>query len=143
MSDISTLSHEYEANALFADEINSLVLLLKKHAVRPESVDFHEVQKARETLRALLEPIHAALKSELAHTTLSIENRMTIPSEVVDKLYEEFKNKLHYFIDDLQEVADKLQKDAKIDVKSTILLDMICDVTDGVASNAFRRLWRR
>lgn len=145
MSDISTLSHEYEANALFADEMNTLVLILKKHSLRPNNADLHAVQESKEKLGTLLDGLLAALKPEIVRTTsaTSVENRTTVPAEVLERISEQFKNTLPYFLDDIQGVAAKLQRDAEIDPKGLVLLDTLCDVTDGVASNAFRRLWRR
>ena len=142
MSDISTLSHEYEANALFADEMNTLVLMLKKHSLRPNSVDLRAVQESKEKLGTLLDGLLAALKPGIVQTT-SVENRTTVPAEVLERIYEQFKHTLPYFLDDIQGVAAKLQRDTEIDQKGLGLLDTLCDVTDGVASNAFRRLWRR
>lgn len=142
MSDISTLSHEYETNALFADEMNTLVLTLKKHFLRPDRNDLKKVQESREKLIGLLEGIFAGLKSDIDQA-LAPKKQIAVPAEVLERIYNQFKHTLPYFLADIQSVADKLRQDAKIDQKALDLLDTLCDVTDGVASNAFRRLWRR
>ncbi len=141
MSDISTLSHEYESNAQFADEMNTLVLTLKKQSLRPESVDLGVAHESREKLSSLLSELLLALKSDFAKTTTS--EQIAVPSEVLERINDQFKNTFQYFLEDVQEAAEKLRENAKIDQKDFILLDQICDVTDGVASNAFRKLWRR
>jgi hypothetical protein len=143
MSNVSSLSHEYEANALFAEEINTLVLLLKKHVLRPGSIDAQTVQETKNKLVTLLDGMLAVLKSEDLHTTGTAETRTAVPPEVLEKIYEQYKNKLQYFLEDLQETTKRLRADKRVDNKGINLLDELCDVTDGVASNAFRRLWRR
>lgn len=143
MSDISTLSHEYEANALFADEMNTLVLTLKKHSLRPDINDLRKVQEAREKLIGLLEGIFIALKSDVSQAVVPSEKQIAVPAEVLDRIYNQFKHKLPYFLDDIKGIADKLRRNDELDQKALDLLDTLCDVTDGVASNAFRRLWRR
>lgn len=143
MSDISTLSHEYESNAQFADEMNTLVLTLKKQSLRPDSVDSYSAHESREKLSSLLSGLLLALKSDFAKATAPEGKQLSVPSEVLEGINDQFKNMFQYFLEDVQGTAEKLRRDAKIDQKDFVLLDQICDVTDGVASNAFRRLWRR
>lgn len=47
MSNLSTLSHEYAANALFADEINTLILRLKKFVFKTRGKKSKEESKGR------------------------------------------------------------------------------------------------
>jgi hypothetical protein len=119
------------------------VLTLKKHSLRPDSDDLPNIQESREKLIGLLEGIFAALKSDIDKAVAPSEKQIAVPAEVLDRIYNQFKHKLPYFLDDIKGVADKLRQDAEIDRKALDLLDTLCDVTDGVASNAFRRLWRR
>ncbi|MBE0427818.1 MAG: hypothetical protein IBX72_14385 [Nitrospirae bacterium] len=143
MSDLSTLSHEYESNALFAEEINNLVLKLKKYFLRASTVDTQEVIEAREKLADFIEGILLGLKAEILKDEVSKRVASEIPTEVIERLQEKFKNRMQYYLEDLRTVSDNLHSREKLDSKELELLDNLCDLSDGVASSSFRRLWRR
>jgi hypothetical protein len=143
MSDLSTLSHEYESNALFAEEINNLVLKLKKFFLKASTVDTQEVIEAREKLSDFIEGILLGLKAEILKDEVSKRMASEIPSEVIERLREKFKNRMQYYLEDLRAVSENLHSREKLDSRKLELLDTLCDLSDGVASSSFRRLWRR
>lgn len=129
MSDISALSHDYEATSQFADRINSAVLLLKK--------SLHHSQ-ARPDLGELANLVEA-VKTQLS----SSEHSTTVPTEVVERLSSEHQAQMSYLIADLQSAEEALRGKAAVDPSVIRVLDEICDAADASASAMFRRLRRR
>jgi hypothetical protein len=129
MSDISALSHDYEATSQFADRINSAVLQLKK--------SLHQSQ-ARPDLGELASVVEA-VKTQLS----SSEHSTTVPTEVVERLSSEHQAQMSYLIADLQSAEEALRGKAAVDPAVIRVLDEICDAADASASAMFRRLRRR
>jgi len=129
MSDISALSHDYEATSQFADRINSAVLQLKK--------SLHHSQ-ARPDLGELASVVEA-VKTQLS----SAEHSTTVPMEVVERLSSEHQAQMSYLIADLQSAEEALRGKAAVDPAVIRVLDEICDAADASASAMFRRLRRR
>jgi hypothetical protein len=129
MSDISALSHDYEATSQFADRINSAVLQLKK--------SLHQSQ-ARPDLGELASVVEA-VKTQLS----SSEHSTTVPMEVVERLSSEHQAQMSYLIADLQSAEEALRGKAAVDPAVIRVLDEICDAADASASAMFRRLRRR
>lgn len=129
MSDISALSHDYEATSHFAQKINDAVLSLKKSLRRPQ-------QKA--DLGSLAD-IVLAVRSQLE----SAQRSTAVPPEVVERLSSEHQNQMSYLIEDLSTAEGALRGKAPVDDEVIRVLDAICDAADASASAMFRRLRRR
>lgn len=130
MSDISALSHDYEATSQFAEKVNTDVLLLKKTlgGTQGEQPDL-------ETLAGVV----AAVRNQLVHSKSSAE----IPPEVVARLLAEHQSQIGYLIEDLANAQEALRGHSKLDPNVIRTLDAICDAADASASAMFRRLRRR
>jgi hypothetical protein len=129
MSDISALSHDYEANSQFAERINSAVLLLKKSLRHPqERPDMGDLANLVE-----------AVKKQLSST----EHSTTVPTEVVERLSAEHQAQMSYLIEDLRTAEEALRGNAIVNSAVIRVLDEICDAADASASSMFRRLRRR
>jgi hypothetical protein len=129
MSDISALSHDYEATSHFAEKVNNAVLVLKKSLRRPQP------QPDLADLASIVE----AVKNQLTHS----EPSTTVPSEVVARLSSEHQSQINYFIEDLHTAEEALRGKASVDPSVIRVLDAICDAADASASAMFRRLRRR
>ena len=129
MSDISALSHDYEATSQFAERINSAVLLLKKSLRRPdERPDMGD-------LANLVEDVKKQLSSS--------EHSTAVPTEIVERLSSEHQTQMNYLIEDLRSAEEALRGNAAVDPAVIRVLDAICDAADASASAMFRRLRRR
>jgi ABC-type transporter Mla subunit MlaD len=134
MSDVSALSHDYEATAQFAERINSAVLSLKK-ALRhgPRALAPNETG----TLADVVQAVRTQLGQRLTPTTPSV------PQEVIERLTSEHKAQMGYFLDDLAGAEKALRGNSPVDAEVIRVLDDICDAADASASAMFRRLRRR
>ena len=129
MSDISALSHDYEATSQFAERINSAVLLLKKSLRRSQG---------RPDMGDL-----ANLVEDVKKQLLSAEHSTAVPTEIVERLSSEHQTQMSYLIEDLRSAEEALRGNATVDPAVIRVLDAICDAADASASAMFRRLRRR
>lgn len=129
MSDISALSHDYEATSEFAEKVNNAVLGLKRSLKRPQKMP---------DLAALADIVRA-VRTQLA----SSEKSTAVPPEVVDRLSSEHQNQMSYLLDDLDTAEGALRGQSAVDEEVIRVLDAICDAADASASAMFRRLRRR
>lgn len=129
MSDISALSHDYEAASEFAEKVNNAVLGLKRSLKRPQKMP---------DLAALADIVRA-VRTQLA----SSEKSTAVPPEVVDRLSSEHQNQMSYLLDDLSIAEGALRGKSALDEEVIRVLDAICDAADASASAMFRRLRRR
>ena len=147
MSDMSVLSHEYAASASFAEEVNGLVLKLKKTLLKCEgasSISPGEIEQARNRLAAILRRVCAELGTSAAgEAPLTGTEGESLPEDVLERLRTKHHSRLAHLLQDLDEGADALLSDAVLDEAPAEVLDELCDVADRAASTAFRRLWRK
>ncbi len=146
MSDLSTLSHEYATNALFADEINTLILKLKKNFLKTAglaAVSNNEIQEAQKRLKDVLEEILSELKPKIYQPDIAKKEIGLVPTEVIERILYQYRNTLDYFIEDVKDIIERLKFNKQIDSKGFELLDSLCDAADSITSTSFRRLWRR
>lgn len=129
MSDISALSHDYEATSQFAEQVNTAVLLLKK------ALSGAQQQPDIEALAGIVR----AVRNQLVHSKPSA----AVPPEVVARLLSEHQSQLGYLIDDLASTEEALRSMSPLDQNVMRTLDAICDAADASASAVFRRLRRR
>lgn len=129
MSDVSALSHDYEATSQFAEKVNTAVLLLKK------ALSGSQQQPDLEALARIVE----AVRNQLVHSRPSA----AVPPEVVARLLSEHQSQLCYLIDDLGSTEGALRGRSPVDQNVIRTLDAICDAADASASAVFRRLRRR
>ncbi len=129
MSDISALSHDYEATSQFAEKVNTAVLNLKK------KLNGLQQQPDLETLAGIVE----AVQNQLTDSTPSA----AVPSEVVVRLRAEHQRQIGYLVDDLNSAQEALRGKFPVDQNVIRILDAICDAADASASAVFRRLRRR
>jgi ABC-type transporter Mla subunit MlaD len=129
MSDISALSHDYEATSQFAEKVNTAVLNLKK------KLSGLQQQPDLETLAGIVE----AVQTQLADSTPSA----AVPSEVVARLRADHQRQIGYLVDDLNNAQEALRGKSPVDQNVVRILDAICDAADASASAVFRRLRRR
>lgn len=138
MSDTTTLSHEYETSASFAESVNQAVLHLKKARRGRSSASAEEVRAARTTLAGMLEAVAASVGSPS-----TAGHGVNVPGEVLDRLVAKNSNRLSYFQDDLVEAAKALKKSVETSDETLEILEEIADAADATASASFRRLRRR
>lgn len=146
MSDLSTLSHEYAANALFADEVNNLILMLKKFFFKTKGkgiISTEEMAKTREKLIEFLEGILVELNPKSLDQDAIKNRKGVIPLEVIERIQEQYRNKLDCFVEDIKNLIDRLKYNKQIDPSGFDLLDKMCDAADNITSTSFRRFWRR
>jgi hypothetical protein len=138
MSDTTTLSHEYETSASFAETVNQAVLKLKKARLGGRNVPQSEVIEARDKMAALLDAVASSLGAP-GRVTKPVH----VPSEVLERLVAKRTNQLSWFQEDLVQTAAALQKGIAIDDDAIKVLEEISDAADATASASFRRLRRR
>jgi hypothetical protein len=136
MSDISALSHDYEASAKLAEELNDAILVIKKSRVH------HRVGLTVDQRKALAGTV-GSLKQQLAASPGEGQADF-LPQEMVERLSERNRPRMAYFLDDLSRTVSVLKNDA-VPLDDTIVqvLDEICDAADATASSVFRRMRRR
>src|SRR5580658_7494931 len=119
MSDISALSHDYEATSQFAEKVNTAVLNLKK------KLNGLQQQPDLETLAGIVE----AVQNQLTDSTPSA----AVPSEVVVRLRAEHQRQIGYLVDDLNSAQEALRGKSPVDQNVIRILDAICDAADASA----------
>ena len=138
MSDISALSHDYEASSKLAEELNDAILAIKRsrlHAHAELDVD------QRKTLASTIESLRRQLSPGREEDTPEGDY---IPQEVVERLSERNCARMAYFLDDIARTSSVLHSGAApIDDAIVQTLDEICDAADATASSVFRRMRRR
>lgn len=135
MSDISALSHDYEATAEFAQQMNTAVLDLKR------SVKGRHRTRAKPEQTAHLADILSAVKSRLESSEGKPD--IPVPEGVIERLQTEHKKKLNYLIEDLSNAEQALRGSGSVTSEVLDILDEVCDAADASASAMFRRLRRR
>jgi len=138
MSDTTTLSHEYETSASFAETVNEAVLKLKKARLGRSDVSPSDFNEAREKMATFLDAVASSLGAPTRVTKL-----VHVPSEVLERLVAKHTNHLAYFKADLVQTGAVLQKGAAIDDEAIKVIEEISDAADATASASFRRLRRR
>ncbi len=136
MSDVSALSHDYEATARFAEQVNSAVLSLKK-SLRRQTRTLAPTPSETGALADVVQAVRTQLGQGLMQTTPSI------PPEVIERLTSEHKAQMGYFLEDLAGAEKALRGNSPVDSHVIRVLDDICDAADASASAMFRRLRRR
>jgi hypothetical protein len=136
MSDISTLSHEYEASAKLAEELNEAILAIKKARLhRRPGLTANQRKSLANTVESLRQQVEAG--QEFSQSEF-------IPQEMVDRVRERNRPHMAYFLDDLVRTASVLGGGSEpIDDDMVRTLDEICDAADETASAVFRRMRRR
>jgi hypothetical protein len=148
MSDMTSLSHQYTANATFAEQINAWVLAIKKASlgVAPAGMPAREeLDDARARLGALLVAANARLTAGAGSQGLTDEDdaELDCPEEVLERIQDKHKTDATWFAQDLQDTAAALAKGPVLEAKLMEVLDEFSDAADGLATESFRRLWRR
>jgi hypothetical protein len=135
MSDVSALSHEYQASAKLAEELNEAILAIKKgRARRHPGLSSDQRRQLVVTL--------GAVKSRLGNEVKAPAT--VVPQELVERLIGRHATKMEYFLEDLSEASQALASPTAALSESVVkLLDEICDVADQTASSMFRRMRRR
>lgn len=148
MSDMTSLSHQYATNASFAEHINAWVLAIKKaslgvaaEALPPRA----ELDEARVRLVELLNSAVSRLDTASSGHTIADEAESDggCPEEVLERVQERHKSNLSWFLQDLKETTSALSQKAALESRLLVVLDEFSDAADGLASESFRRLWRR
>ncbi len=136
MSEISALSHEYEASARLAEELNEAILTIKKSRL-------HQRIGLTEDQRKILAGTVAALRQQLEAGQGGAQSEF-LPQEMVERLSERHRPRMAYFLDDLSRTVSVLGNDL-VPLGDSIIgvLDEICDAADETASAVFRRMRRR
>jgi hypothetical protein len=146
MSDMTSLSHQYATNASFAEHINAWVLAIKKASLGvaegalPSSSELHE---ARSRLVELLNSAVSRLDAAAGQTFAEGDPNGGCPEEVLERVQERHKTDLTWFLQDLRETASTLSQKSALEPRLLTILDELSDAADGLASESFRRLWRR
>ncbi|SRR5713226_4966346 len=136
MSDISALSHDYEASSRLAEELNDAILAIKRSRLRP-GLGIVERKALAKTLASLWRQM--GRQSE----DISLEDEY-IPHEVTERLAKRNRAKLAYFLEDILRTSSVLQSETEtIDEVVVQTLDQICAAADATASAVFRRMRRR
>ena len=136
MSDISTLSHEYEASAKLAEELNGAILTIKKARLHQQP---GLTEDQRKSLANTLESLRHQVEADQ-----DVGQSEFIPQEMVDRVRERNRPHMAYFLDDLMRTASVLGGGFEpIDDDAVRTLDEICDAADETASAVFRRMRRR
>jgi hypothetical protein len=148
MSDMTSLSHQYTTNATFAEQINGWVLAIKKASLRVAHGALptdEELADARKHLGEVLSAAIARLNAVASLQGLPEEEdtELVCPEEVLERIQDKHKADLAWFTQDLQSAASALSKGAVLEERLLNVLDEFSDAADGLASEAFRRLWRR
>ena len=136
MSDISTLSHEYQASARLAEELNEALLSIKKGRLhRRPGLTVDQMKALASTVESLLRQVEA--DEDLSRSEF-------IPQEMVDRVRERNRAHIAYFLEDLSRTARVLGAGSgPLDDEVVRTLDEICDAADETASAVFRRMRRR
>ena len=136
MSDISALSHEYEASAKFAEELNEAILAIKKARLhRQPGLTTDQRRSLANTVEALRQQVQA--DQDLGRTEF-------IPQGMVDRVKERNRPHMAYFLDDLSRTVCVLEGGSEpLDDAVVQVLDVICDAADETASAVFGRLHGR
>ena len=137
MSDTTTLSHEYETSATFAETVNQAVVRLKKERLGRQVVP-SDATEARTTMVELLEAVAASLGAASRP-----RHAISVPNEVLERLVTKHSNQLTYFQDDLVETAAALNRGTPVSDAALKVLEEVSDAADATASASFRRLRRR
>jgi ABC-type transporter Mla subunit MlaD len=135
MSDISALSHDYEATAQFAERVNTAVLALKKSMRHGHKRAYVGSEEA-----SLVEIVQAVTNQLQADSTPPTPS---IPPEVIERLGSQHNAQMGYLLDDLASARDALRGQSPLSNDVLRVLDEICDAADASASAMFRRLRRR
>ncbi len=136
MSEISALSHEYEASARLAEELNEAILTIKKSRL-------HQRIGLTKDQRKILAGTVAALRQQLEAGQGGAQSEF-LPQEMVERLSERHRPRMAYFLDDLSRTVSVLGNDlVPLDDSIIGVLDEICDAADETASAVFRRMRRR
>jgi hypothetical protein len=142
MSDTTSLSSNYSASAAFATQFNQAVLVLKRWHLVPDAVSrpaAGEEAAARQTLAEHVRGLITDLKPGGGPRVLADR----APAGVVSRLVEKNRDKLSWFLSDLQQIERSLAGTVALDADAFAALDEVCDAADATASASFRRLWRR
>jgi hypothetical protein len=141
MSDMTSLSNEYNANADFAKQFNTAVLELKRDQFQVASVgeERPRLQEHRELIANMLK----RLAQQFGDAETVIAGGGTIPADVAERLHSNHKSEMEWFLQDLNAATQALIDGGSLDERQWEVLDEICDVADAAASATFRRLWRR
>ena len=148
MSDMTSLSHQYTTNATFAERINACVLAIKRASlgVSPDAMPSStELDRARHRLRELVALAVSRLTEGAGDEEPCEEEDAEIacPEEVFERLQERHKTHLSWFLQDLRDTAAALTSGSVLEQRLLNVLDEFDDAADGLASESFRRLWRR
>jgi hypothetical protein len=137
MSDISALSHDYEASSRLAEELNDAILAIKRSRLRPRpGLGIVERKALAKTLASLWRQMGRQSEDS------SLEDEY-IPREVAERLAKRNRAKLAYFLEDILRTSSVLQSETEaIDEVVIQTLDQICAAADATASSVFRRMRR-
>ena len=141
MSNQTSLSVEYTANASFAQSVNQAVLDVKRRPHEMGAVPRGEEDSAAK-LAVVLDTLAERLEQPNAAPALT-EDTPLIPDEVVDWLLREYDNQRDWFVQDVRDTAEALRREQPLTDKQLGILDSLCDAADEAASATFRSLWKR
>ena len=133
MSDISALSHDYEASSKLAEELNDAILAIKRARIGPRpGLGVGERKALAKTLASLWRQMDRRSEESSADDEY-------IPQEVVERLAKRHRAKLAYFLEDIWRTSSVLESETlPIDNVVVQTLDQICAAADATASSVSR-----
>lgn len=145
MSDVSMLSHEYKTASELSVLINKALLVLKKQRLglaEPQSQEASSSVKDREQLINVLETIHALLEPQ-GCTRVGANDMTRIPSTLVARIREGRRGDLPYYMEDVEQAAERLRHNEATTDRDFALLDELAAAADAETSGVFRQLMRK
>jgi len=143
MSDLSTLSHVYKINSDLLEKINNAVVVLKRAQYKLPGADSLSLGQVLDSQKLLSQFLTVVLQ-DLSPSPGKEREDFMVPSSLIERLNEAKKGELEYYISDLRQANDHLNRDlACLTPKDMTLLDELAAITDAETSSIFRKLWRK
>ncbi len=145
MSDVSMLSHEYQTASELSELINRALLVLKKERLglmEWQSTDAASFVRDRNQLISVLETIRALLDNP-ASTAIAAGHATRIPGTLVARIREERRGDLPYYLEDVEQAAERLRHNISTTDRDLTLLDELAAAADAETSGVFRQLMRK
>jgi len=145
MSDIGTISQDYQTTADLFRAINQSVILVKKqfyHLSSATQISDAEMRQARRTLSDIVNTLVAGLE---APEKLDDEDEETpgVLAFLLSRIQEQHQGDLQWYLDDLQRLRETLDYEKPITEEQIRLLDELCEELDAETAALHRKLWRK
>ncbi|MBS1789708.1 MAG: hypothetical protein JST85_18430 [Acidobacteria bacterium] len=145
MSDIGTISQDYQTTADLFRAINQSVILVKKkfyHLSGALQISDLEIRQAKGGLSRIVHELISRLESPSIEE-VGEDDLPSVPTFLLRRIQEQHRGDMQWYLEDLRKLREALDYEQTVTEEQIQLLDELCEQLDAERTALHRKLWRK